>query len=399
MWVVVLAGGGGTRLWPLSREEFPKQFLHFGDGESLLQKTVARFLTAPFVEEIAISTQKRYLPLVQQQIAKIDPEGRCKIILEPSRRNTAAAIAFAARHLQEQMGAPQDAVMLVLPSDHLIEPPAVFLRAVSDVEAYLQEHEAIVTFGIRPTRPETGFGYIQLGAPVESHLFRVKQFVEKPDVLCAAEYLRRGDTYWNAGIFAMPLKTLWREFEQHAPAYLGREFEQLPNVSFDYAVMEKSSRALVAPLAISWSDVGSWDSVYDTLPKDAQSNVKVGDVIDINTKNSLIFGGRRLISTIGLEDLMIVETEDATLIAKKGESQRVKALLEELRKRQPRDVKRLYMNESAEVELVMLEPGQRRARDNETWVPLSEGIVIEETEVVNRGELRGEVLCIRKRRT
>ncbi|HSX10418.1 MAG TPA: mannose-1-phosphate guanylyltransferase [Chlamydiales bacterium] len=339
MHAIILAGGGGTRLWPLSREDFPKQFLNFGDSESLLQKTVRRFLHSDLIDEIVISTNVHYEALVIKQLEKMDLDRKVHILVEPNRKNTAPAIAFTIKFLQEQLGALDSDPVLVLPSDHLIEPEAVFMRYVDHVRDVVRT-EQIVTFGIKPTRPETGYGYIKIGVKLDPFTHRVQEFVEKPDRARAEEYLASGNYYWNAGMFAFSIHTFWTELQNHAPAiFLGmqRTFQEiidgyhlLPDISIDYALMEKTARIAICPLPVHWSDIGSWDSVYEILKKDQNRNVIIGNVIALETKNSLIMGGKRLISTVGLEDLLIVETEDALFISKKGESQRVKALVQEL---------------------------------------------------------------------
>lgn len=334
MHILILAGGGGTRLWPLSRQEFPKQFLHFGDSISLLQKTVLRFVKRPFVESLSICTNARYENLVKQQLAKIDSEGKINIIVEPCRRNTAPAIAYAIRHLPAQTGS-----VLVLPADHLIEPESVLVRYLEMAEEILKQ-EQMVIFGIRPNKPETGFGYIQLGEKWDYLTYKVKRFVEKPNRSLAESYLASGDFYWNAGMFAFSISLFWKSLAEHAPEIyelskgdfdeITSNFHKMPDISFDYAVLEKNQNLLVCPLPVSWSDVGSWDSVYESMKKDGNQNVKIGNVMDIETKNCLILGGKRLISTVGLEDLLIVETEDAIFICKKGESQKVRNVVQNL---------------------------------------------------------------------
>jgi len=339
MKAIVLAGGGGTRLWPLSREDFPKQFVNFGDGVSLLQKTVLRLTRAPSIEEIIISTNHHYDSLVKQQLEKIDHFQKVKIIVEPFRKNTAPAIALALRYLQLHCRAKESDAVLVLPSDHLIEPEAIFFQALEQMKPLVQE-EKIITFGIRPTKPETGYGYIQIGSKYRHSAFIAERFVEKPDKLTAEKYIRDPQFFWNSGMFLFSMQTFWNQLQLHASELydfcqgsyeeIVDRFQQMPDLSIDYALMEKSKAILVCPLAVSWSDIGSWDSLYEIMPKDQNQNVKVGRVFDIDTKNCLIMSGKRLISTIGVENLLIIETEDAIFISKKGESQRVKNLVKEI---------------------------------------------------------------------
>jgi mannose-1-phosphate guanylyltransferase / mannose-6-phosphate isomerase len=363
MKVVILAGGGGTRLWPFSRLDYPKQFLVFKDQESLLQKSVKRFVDLSFVEKIIVVTQAHYAHLVEKQLAKIDPDGKIRILVEPYRKNTAPAISLAVRYIEEKLGASSDSPILILPSDHLISPEDVFLSYLMKVKEK-RVQDKIVTFGIFPNRPETGYGYIQAGKKKNALFHEVKRFVEKPDLEKAKQYLFEGNYYWNAGIFFFTPNVYWQELQRHAPEIytIAREsylelfhrFDQMPDISIDYALMEKTHNLLLCPLPVSWSDVGCWDSVYDVLEKDHNANVKVGNVVDIDTKNSLIMGGKKLISTIGLEDVLIVETPDALFMAKKGESQKVKKLIEELQKRGQKEENRLTLEQEEEKNSTMV---------------------------------------------
>lgn len=338
MKAIVLAGGGGTRLWSLSRENFPKQFLRINEPYSLLQKTILRLVNTTFIDDIIISTTPRYLSLVEEQIQEIAIH-RIHILAEPCRKNTAPAISLAVQFLQDKLKAtPQDTV-IVLPSDHIIEPENVFLKSLEQMDK-VAKGKKLITFGIRPTKPETGFGYIRIGKSYSDLSFEAEKFVEKPNLKTAKEYMKNPYYVWNSGMFLFSIETFWQELKKHCPSLLIKDtyestsssFHEMPDISIDYALMEKSNEILVCPLAVSWSDIGSWDSLYDFLEKDNNHNVKIGNILEIDTKNSLIIGGKRLISTIGIENLLIVETEDAIFISKKGESQKVKNLVAELLK-------------------------------------------------------------------
>ena len=383
MKVLILAGGGGTRLWPLSRQEFPKQFLCFEKPYSLLQSTVKRFLGAAKVEKIVIATNKHYQSLVKRQLAAIDPAGSVDILVEPERKNTAAAIALGVRYFEEQDGRREDSTILVIPSDHLIEPEAAFLRYLEEAELFAKQ-QWIVLFGIRPTRAETGYGYIHVGGQEEGLFYHVKRFVEKPNSEKAEQYLSSGEYYWNAGMFAFTARQFWEEAKLHAPAIYGMHakpfseclslFPKLPNVSIDYALLEKTRRIVVCPMSLHWSDVGSWDSVYEALGKDSNQNVLIGNVVEMDSKNNLIFGGKKLISAIGLEDIIMVDTEEALFVVKKGHSQKVKEMVERLSslsKPGEQKVKPLYQNGTCRVLLICVtEPIKHRCKKPERWVCL-----------------------------
>lgn len=339
MKVIILAGGKGTRLWPLSRESFPKQFLHFGDRLSLLQKTILRFSAAYSSEDIVILTNQNYYHIVCSQCKEIDSDFTYTILIEPESKNTAAAIALGAKYLQELKGVTEDDVFLVAPSDHLLHPESAFLSLLPLAEVHAKLGH-ILTFGVYPNAPETGYGYIKYIQEEQSDVCTVQAFIEKPSLDRAQSYLLSGDYLWNSGIFVFSMTTFWKELQLYAPAisdlFEGSfaqsvvRFSEAIDISIDHALLEKSQVVKVIPMHLSWSDVGSWDSVYASMEKDSASNVKVGNIIDIDTKNCLIFGGKRLISTIGLEDMLIIETSDALLVSKKGHSQKVKALVQQL---------------------------------------------------------------------
>ena len=332
MKIVILAGGSGTRLWPISRGSFPKQFLKIGDNDSFLQKTIKRFSSRFSCRDFLIVTNQDYFHLVKAQVAQIDPQ--IEVLVEPCRRNTGPAIVLTIKALLEA-GVPPDETLLISSSDYVMSPEAVFLDSLSLAKELTQQGK-IVTFGITPHKPETGYGYIKVKKKTGS-FSEVESFVEKPSFETAQQYVASGEYLWNSGIFAFTMSKFLEELQKYSPEMwelyqgdLKKQFSDMPNASVDYAVMEKTKDLVVIPLNLSWSDVGSWDSVFDILDKDLNQNVKIGNVVDIDTKNSLIIGGKRLISTVGLEDVVVIETEDAIFLGKKGESQKVKALVEEL---------------------------------------------------------------------
>lgn len=368
MKIVILAGGSGTRLWPFSRKEFPKQFMHFGDRYSLLQKTVERFLGSYPPQDILIMTNQDYYHLVKTQVCELSPQLATQIIVEPERKNTAPAIALAVSFMQEKLNLSTEECFLVCSSDHFISPKEEFIEAVTEAEKIAKSGKTVI-FGVRPNHPETGYGYIKTSPVEQNGGFAVDAFVEKPSYSQAQQYLLSGNFLWNSGIFLFQIATFLSELHTHAPqiALYGTgsfddlifNFSKLPDISVDYAIMEHSTQTVAIPLKLNWSDVGSWDSVYDVMEKDINQNVKIGNILEIDTKSCLIMGKNRLISTIGLEDLLVIETEDALFIGKKGESQRVKALVEELKKRKAKESDTHLFSHRPWGKFTILEEGER----------------------------------------
>jgi len=345
MKALILAGGSGTRLWPLSRSNFPKQFLKLTGNESLLRQTVERLLGVFSFDDIVVMTNSDYKFYVKSDLREIK-----HVILEPEGRNTAPAIALGLKYCMERLGCNEEEVLFVFPSDHVIRPVDQFIEYVKIAHGIAKQGR-LVTFGIKPDRPETGYGYIKASKQQvvaagfslrsEKDYFSVEKFVEKPDEVTVRQYLKEGNYYWNSGIFAFSIRTMLEEFEKYSPPIrkmlemnydeVVKQFSQMPNISIDYAVMEKSDRVAMIPLNLYWNDVGSWDSLHDLLSQDEDGNAAIGDVMTLDTKNCLIYGSKRLLSTIGLEDCLIVETDDAVLIAKKGEAWKVREIVNRLK--------------------------------------------------------------------
>ena len=345
MKAIVLSGGSGTRLFPLSRESYPKQFIKLFSDKSLFQETVLRFLKFLKPEDIVVSSKKAYKFLLEEQLKEIGIEpSKLSFVLEPAGRNTAPAVALAVRFLMEK-GAPNDELLFIAPSDHFIKPDDAIASILPKVEE-LARQGYLVTFGIEPTRPETGYGYILRGEPIGKAGFKVERFVEKPSLEKAMEYLASGNYYWNSGMFAFKVETFVEELRRHAPEIYSVIFEgsfeeaverftECPDISIDYAIMEKTDRAAVVPCNFQWSDVGSWDSVYEISPKDEKENAVEGKAFNLGVEGCMIlnkdFEGERLIVGVGLEDVMVIGTRDVTLVVKKGESQKVKEVVKALR--------------------------------------------------------------------
>ncbi len=341
---VILAGGTGSRLWPLSRELYPKQLLNLTDDCSLLQTTVRRVMQIPDVRTPIVVIGEEHRFLVHNQLNELFPNESPVIILEPVGRNTAPAITAAAFFNLNKQG--EDDILLILPADHLIQNQQAFQEAVNQaVELAKSGH--LVTFGIQPHSPETGYGYIQAG---ESH--KVLSFVEKPDLETAKSYLSQGNYYWNSGMFAFRVASFLEEMQIHAPEIYDAmqksvsngsndvHFFRLdetnmaasPDDSIDYALMEKSDQVAVVPADIGWDDIGSWKAMWDVSRKDEAGNVLQGDVMLEDVKGSLIRAEHGLVAAVGLRDTMVVETADAVLVAPLSRSQDVKKIVCRLKK-------------------------------------------------------------------
>ena len=344
MKIILLAGGGGTRLFPLSRARFPKQFLKVTGDTSLFAQTVKRFLAVTAAKDLVVITNRAHEHLVKAELAACGAKD-ASVALEPEGRNTAPAIALAAAYCRDKLGAAESEVLFVTPCDHVIEPVDAFAAGVREA-VKLAESGAIVTFGIRPNAPETGYGYIQAGRETDG-AFAVDSFREKPDRETAERYVAAGNYYWNSGMFAFTMGRFLQELAAQQPAISAlaaqpvetvlAQFGEMPDISIDYGIMEKAANVRVIPLPAYWNDIGSWDAIYDVLGKDGDGNALQGDCLSIDCKNTLMLSNRHLVAGIGLDDLLVVETADAILVAKKGESQKVKDVVANLKGRGRRE--------------------------------------------------------------
>ena len=341
MYGLILAGGSGSRLWPLSRELYPKQLLNIENTESLLQATFLRLKECMPAENIISITGVKHSPNVRFQLSSIV---EAPIVLsEPIAKNTAPAIILACKYILDTT--KEDPIILVVPSDHMIKDSVSFAQTVKEGEK-LAEEGYIVTFGIQPTYPETGYGYVNISDTKLSAGYKVKRFVEKPNIELAKEYIEDGNYFWNSGIFMFKASTLIEEAKKCAfdiyklldnfdfstsSEIPFTEFDKMPSISIDYAVMEKSDKIALVQLKSDWNDLGSWKSIYDVSKKDVNGNVKIGHVIDEGSKNSFVYSSSKLVATIGLEDVVVVETEDAILACKADKAQEVKKIYDTLK--------------------------------------------------------------------
>lgn len=343
---LIMAGGKGERFWPKSRLNLPKQFLSLtDDGKTMIQLTVERISPIVDIKDVYIATNKNYKELVKQQLPGIPEEN---ILCEPIGRNTAPCIGLGAVHISKKY---DDAVMVVLPSDHLIKNNEVFVDTLKNAREIAESGSNLVTIGITPNYPETGYGYIKYDKSLAYKAgYEVQKFVEKPDLDTAKSYLADGTYLWNSGMFAWKVSTILECFDKFMNStyegllrikdsigkadeqeVLEKEFPNLESQSVDYGIMEKADSIYILPGDFGWDDVGSWLAVGRIKKNDENNNVINGNVVAVNTKNCVIEGGKKLIATVGLRDMVVVDTDDATLITTKENAGEIKKVLAELR--------------------------------------------------------------------
>ena len=410
---VIMAGGSGSRLWPLSRSKFPKQFLALDNQNDLtmLQATLERIHGLEMSDPIIISNEEHRF-IVAEQIRNYGDKSR--IILEPAGRNTAPAIALAAF---ESIAYGEDPILLVLAADHVVSDKTAFQFSITQALKLASENE-LVTFGIVPTAAETGYGYIQRGDEVSNNGYRVKAFVEKPNLETAEKYLTSGEYYWNSGCFMFKASVFLAELKRLSPEIYKickesvkkkttdldfirvskNTFLKCPDDSVDYAVMEKTSKAVVVPMDAGWSDVGSWSALWEVSNKDEYQNVYHGDVIVKGTSNCLIHAPNKLVAAVGLKNIVVIETKDAVLVADKSKVQEVKKIVEQLKsdnRTEYKDHRETYSpwgvsdaidkGERYKVNLITVKPGKEQScqmhyHRAEHW------IVVSGTAKVTKGE-------------
>ena len=360
---VILSGGSGARLWPLSRKQHPKQYLSLADEQTMLQATIQRLQGLENLGSPIIICNQEHRFLVAEQLQQINIE-KSTIILEPEGKNTAPAIAAAAHYITTKIRghdlnsigikdrvplSPNSQLILVLPADHIIQDTQAFHQAIK-IAIKQAEQDKLTTFGITPTEPNTGYGYIEKFSEMEDHACKIKRFVEKPNLKTAKQYLEDGNYLWNSGMFLFTAQNYLKELNKYNPQisesckqavekakqdydFLRLDptaFSESPADSIDYAVMEKTENAVVVPLDAEWNDIGNWSALYQIGEKDKNNNVIKGNAITTETSNSYINANHHMIATIGVDNLIIVDTADATLVASKDKTQQVKQIVEQL---------------------------------------------------------------------
>ncbi|MGN7399008.1 mannose-1-phosphate guanylyltransferase [Cytobacillus praedii] len=332
MKAIILAGGQGTRFWPLSSEDKPKQFLNLISNDSMLQETYQRFRNWLPVEKVFVVTTNKYLPLVLNQLPELQES---QVILEPDRRDTAPCVALTAMHFLNQM---DDEVLIIAPSDQHIGNSQVFQQALKLAEKVAEQDDSIVTLGIHPTGPETGYGYIKANKKnsFSSFAYQVEEFIEKPDINKAEELISDENVFWNSGIFIWKPSTIANNFKKHQPEMwklindnqtkLLEVYSLLPKVSIDYAILEKSENVFTVPVNFEWDDIGSWTSLGRIHSSDHNNNYLNGEVMEALSKNCIVYSDRKTL-LIGVEDLIVASTDEGILVCHKSEEQTIKKLL------------------------------------------------------------------------
>jgi mannose-1-phosphate guanylyltransferase/mannose-6-phosphate isomerase len=381
---VLLAGGSGTRLWPVSRALFPKQLANFLGKESLVQRTVKRLLPMVAPEQIFVVCGQEHADEIARHMAEVGVDAEGRILAEPCGRNTAPAILLAVNHVLQRF---DDAVVCVFPADHVIADIERFHEKLAAAVALAKEGR-VVTFGIQPHYPETGYGYIEGGGALAHGALEIRRFVEKPDLATARSYLAAGNFFWNSGMFAFRATVMAEEFARQCPELTEKMasitaggglvdksgYEMLPNISIDYAIMEHTALGAVLPSDFGWSDIGSWKSLYDFLPKDESGNVLDGNVVTRNTKDSFVMGYERLIAVNKMDHVVVVETPDSVFVSDLEESRDVKEIVDQLKRQGRKEVqyhrtlhaswgRRTVLDEKDDyaVERLVLFPGQSLA--------------------------------------
>jgi len=393
---ILLAGGTGSRLWPISRELYPKQLVNLVGAESLIQNTIKRLIPDLNAEDVRVVCGEDHFHEISRHLEEIHVPAEGKIITEPCGRNTAPAILLATLNI---LKTEKDALLLVFPSDHVIRDIDEFRKRLKKAMS-LAMKDHIVTFGIKPSSPETGYGYIEGIKDINGDALAIKRFVEKPDEKTARRYVNAGNFFWNSGMFAFRASVLIKEFEAYEPDMLKKvqemvsdgvkipaeRYRELPDLSIDYAIMERTKRGIVLPSDFGWSDIGSWESLYDFLPKGENNNVVEGDVILKDTRNCFIKGNNRLIVANDLENIVIVETPDTVFVSDLHNSKNVKSIVADLKKEGRKEYKAhtkvyrpwgtytiLEENDNTKIKRIVVYPGaklslQMHHHRSEHWI-------------------------------
>jgi mannose-1-phosphate guanylyltransferase len=352
MYIVLMAGGVGARFWPRSREATPKQTLNIVGNKSMLQTTYDRIKSLTTNDKILVITNQEIKKSVHKHLPNLPKEN---IIAEPFGRNTAPCIALAGSIIQKRND--QDQVMVVLPADHLIHNQELFIKSVKEAAQYAAKNDCLVTMGIEPTYPETGYGYIQKDEKIENNIYRVRTFAEKPNKETAERFIESGDFFWNSGMFIWNTKVIMESFEEHlsdmslefkkltpqidSPNWqdkIGEVYSKIKSVSIDYGIMEVAQKVCVIEVKFRWNDMGSWEAVHRISDKDENGNTSTSqENVMVNSGGNYIYSAKKIVAAIDVNDLVVVETDDALLICKKESSQKVKEVVDLLKRKELTD--------------------------------------------------------------